>query len=358
MPQIHLDHLSALSGKMERGAIRSVTRTARLIFSAEELDDENEDIRSPEILSAALDALEEEGFVFGSLLNEANTRWSHLVLVGMEPKLAMSDSQNCVDVTLSYQHVLDGANQFATSADSDSITVPSGRIWGKYRTGIVEKTTNFFYPNGDRSNPDAKTLIVVSYTVPTWDIRVGGIPHDPNHPRTIYQGGEITIPFPNANYRFELVVSCIDPVKLANTIRNRINTLPWLGYDSYTWICSNVEIEMLARDGGIIGPDRSLYKFAFEFQHNNDGWKPTVVFNDQQSGKPPAGVDEQKATIIDDNGVLRLRADPYPQFSLGNPLNNIPAAIWQVPALRELNFDAYFNNCQFEAVVTAVDYGG
>jgi hypothetical protein len=324
---IHIDRIDNLSSEEERGVMRSLTRKVRVVF-----DSLPDDIRNYNILSAALDHVSAEGMTPMSTLGnigDSTKPFSPLVLVKRSTAL-VENTQNCVDVTLLYAHIIDGHNQYG-------ISPPSGVLFAKGKTSIVDKTTNQFYPFGDRTKPPV--LLEVGHQFPIGDPRAPSISADPRYPRFMLQGGEISTPFPQSNLNLEGIVKTLYPVALANSIIARINKFKWQGMEIGTWICSEVRYEI--NDPSIDTPDKPNYKMGFEFQYNVDTWDATIVFNDERSGKPVSGV--VKATIADSNGVLRYQ--PIPKFVAGIfvGFDNQPAGMWKVPSLERLDFNNFFN---------------
>lgn len=340
MADVYIDRLDNLSAKESHGVVRQLTRKARVVFK-------NPDAlqTSYDILGAALSFLDAQGFGAMSTLNlldDPQNRWGALTLVRREPSLAFPDSHNCVDVVLDYQHLLDGANQLfqpamqtigGAVADAGNLT---GSIFGKGRCSIVDKTTNFYYPNGDRTKP--KRQIAVSHRFPLWETGIAATAFDKDYPRCIFQGGEVNIPFPQSNYGFSLIVTTDSPVTIANTLVASINAKPLLGQKELTWICSEVRWECNAPAGNPFAP-ATTYNMSFEFQNNVDGWDPTVVFLDHRTSRPPSGVEFANTNDLD--GVLSLYTPSDPAEHPLRPFR--PAGIWQVPALPRIDFVDYFN---------------
>ena len=368
---LYLDHTSNLSMVEHLGAIRSLIRKARVNIDPALATDQNYTS-----LEAALSVCP----AAMSTLDDA--KYQSLVLVGREPSVAENDPL-WVDVMLKYEHLLDGPHQ--------QLAQPArGMLFGKGRTSISEKTTNFYYPNGDITQP--KTQILVGHTyAPHEAHRV--VSAYPGYPNLVIQGGEVTIPFPQSNFNLEGVLTVRNPWSIAQKFIAAINGVTWMGYAPGYWICSEVQWECL-------DTETLLYKFLFEFQYNVDTWNPTVVFEDQQMGRPPAAVlpatlkdhaYETEIVIIfgtpttvyvpDPNGVKCLVRYPYavptqgaqggagepgpdllnggvlqnipdtlagviPNFPVGidHPETVIPAGLWQVPALRSVSFDQMFQS--------------
>lgn len=333
MAELYIDRITQLAADEDRGVMRSLTRVARIVFRGENAGD-----RNPDTLGMALDLLDAQGMgsmhTFPADLDPkaVQNRYGALVCTKRSPAIAENDPQ-CVDVTLKYEHLLDGHNQLL-------IPTPSGIAYGKGRTSIVEKSTNFFYPFGIVDEAK-KTQIVVAHRFPDWDKRIVAIPYDPNFPRTIIQGGEVSIPFPQSNFHVVGLCRTRNPVLMARSIVATINIDRWMEEDPTKWICSECQWELNDPiDAGDIQPQ---YKVAFEFQFNFDGWDPTIAFHDNDTGRPPANIvaASRADTDLDDNGVARYQVDN--SLPLGDPGRLFPAGIWQVPALRRIDFDTFFS---------------
>jgi hypothetical protein len=336
MPVVLQDRIDTLELEERNGVIRSMTRVCRVMFKPEEVKG------NYQILSQSLLALDAVGLTYLSDLSGVD-RYDALVLVGRSPKLV--GDPGCVDVTLKYEHVLDGPNQ--------NLHRPkSGVIFGKGRTSIAEKSTNFYYPYGDPKN--GKVQILTSHAFKSSDVEVAAMNLTPNFPMTVFQGGEVNIPFPQANFKLQGVILGIsDPWKVASAFIACINVKEWLTRPALTWICSEVEWDVL--DVGFQNPARQGYKFGFEFQYNLDGWWPTVVFNDQRTGRPPANVrpattinpedkpDAKAVNPVDGSiGVKSYMVNPYTEGLPSYATVIQPAGYWDVPCLKPVNFDQLF----------------
>jgi hypothetical protein len=329
MPIVKMERMDDLGCVERHGTIRSLTRKARVLFT--EMDNAPTNFH---ILNEALAVCPQPfstppTLTFGnvdvpavnqqSFPTNPNDRYGALVLVGRDPKIAENEKW-CVDVTLHYEHMLDGPNQ-------KLFNPTSGMIWGKGKTSVSDKSTNFYYPFGDTTK--AREIIQVAHTFPTNDNGIAGLPLDPTMPRTIIQGGEINIPFPQSNFRIHgYVLNEPNIVDRSFEFVAKINENVWLGRPALTWLCSEMEWEC-------VSPSTFLYKVSFEFQYNIDTWDATVVFIDQRTGKPPATV--QKATTPDSNSVLRKVAHPTQALTL------TPAGMWQVPSLGRVDFNQKFS---------------
>lgn len=336
MATLHMDKVENLNAKEVYGVIRSLTRKAKVEFTKAEIANS----RNQNVLDLALTVLDNNGYkamapVPGTTIT--SSRYGALVCVERIPSI--SDNDPCwVEIILNYQHILDGPNQILKGP-------VSGLIFSKGKSSIVDKSTNFFYPFGDKSKN--RILLQTAHKYGEKDQAIAGMPLDPDFPRTVFQGGEINIPFPQANISFQGLIATTRPRALAKSIIGTVNGAEFMGDPTTYWLCSEVAWEVndptthLATGGlPIAGPN---YKFTFEFQYNDDGWDPTIVFLDQRMSKPPPDV--LFATTDDETangaGVLRMVINDA-GLPLGNPQRLRPAGIWQVAALRRLDFNAFF----------------
>lgn len=355
MPTINWDLWQDLTGVEDRGAWRSLRRKVRLEYSAAEMEGPPK-LGGPRILYKTMQSLDDAGlFVLStldsrdgnnydipalpttlptgaSIFGNPDNPFSHLVLVKRTPTIVAPN--NWVDVVLDYEHILDGYNQIL-------VNPPSGRLFVKGRSSIIDKDTNFYYKDGVKAN--GRRLLSVAHTYPEWDMGTPNAPFDPDLPRTVVQTGSINIPFPAQNFTIQALHFTNNIWQDANNMVGWINEDVILGQPPYTYICSEFAWEL---NNAFVTPfqrgNYACYKVSVEFQFNFDTWDATVVFNDQRlsGGRPPHNV--LAAAETDDQGVLRLGI---------NPLNGAfqPAGYWQVPSLQRKNF-RQFLNAQFEIV--------
>jgi hypothetical protein len=268
--------------------------------------------------------------VLGDVKNVGD-RFASLVLVKRSP--AIANDPCTVEVTLEYEHLIDGHNQILR-------TPPSGLLFGKGKTSIREKSTNFFYPNGVRDE-SKKTQIVVAHQFPPEETGIPASAYNKLYPKVVFQGGDVKQAFPESTYQLQGLINTNSPLLIAELVVASTNSVPWLGAKEGTWICSECGWEV--NNPGESVTVVSTYKFLFEFHNNPDGWDPEVAFHDQRTGIPPAGLVE--ATATDVNGVLRLQTILAPTGgdpSLSWNTVYIPAGTWKVPALYRMDFDNYF----------------
>lgn len=337
MPVAYIDRVDLLALTERQGAIRALTRRARVIFR---LPPDGDGI--PSDFTILLQALTAAGVpVPFSTLDVPGT--AQLTLVEREVKLVDED-KGTVDIDLRYEHLLDGPNQqYLNLGDLNlgPLLNPSPTLFGKGKASISQKTTNFYYPNGDTTI--GKQQILVGHTWFTNEQNNPGVNVFPNLPQTQIQGGEISVPFPEANFHIEGVYSLSpgqSPWSIAWRFIAKININTWAERPPLTWMCSEVSWEMFKpaqlpfNAPGI----NSLYKFSFEFQYNFDTWQPEVVFTDQSTGRPPAFV--EKAYVLDPIApgvqVLSLVFNPL------TGLDTQPAGYWRVPYFAAVSFDQLF----------------
>lgn len=316
-----IDHISDLFLTEKLGVIRSVTRKLRVLLSQADLNAAQ--ARDYSALSLAMNAAPAP---FSQLIDENTGQpkvgYESLVLVERSPKLIEDNAT--VDITLKYDHIMDGPYQ--------SLAEPiqrGGVLFTKGRCSITEKTTNFYRKNGD---PDEERVqILVGHTFPIWDTGAVVQCLDPELPNTAVQSGEISIPFPQGNIQLEGTTgNNVNPLIIARRFIAKINVAPWIGFPAFTWLCSEVGWEVL-------DTFNLIYRMRFEFQYNSDTWNPTVVFHDQRTGRAPAGVEAADfADPLSGNGVISYVRNSFTVDGLQ------PAGYWTVPALGQVNFDDLF----------------
>lgn len=75
-----------------------------------------------------------------------------------------------------------------------------------------------------------------------------------------------------------------NPDLLSKRISGKINAQAWKGEGPHEWLCIACNIEPTV----ILGTPAC--KIDISFQHNPDTWDKTLIFEDEVTGKPPAGV--------------------------------------------------------------------
>lgn len=345
-----------MSAVFERGVFRSLKTGARIEYNVDNLNEDNGfggNFRNPILLDRSVKllmnapynfkpffSLDRNGLSVAPVSNDVfgnnECPFSNLVLTNMTPKIAASN--NIVDVEMSYDHVLDGYNQILRNP-------PSGRLFVKARTNIVEKTTNFYRKEGNLAAP--KDQIYVAHTFPMSDTDVTAMPfYDPVElPRTVVQTGEVTVPFPAKGFTLQGMIFTNNIVDVAEELVARVNTddllKPTGGASTILhWVCSEFAWEMHCGFPTAWFPGGPAYKVSIEFQYNYDTWDVDVLFNDKRTGQPPANLVE--GTVDDGRGVLRLTPNVYTGVFQ-------PAGRWRVPYLRRQNFQGFFG-ARFEAV--------
>ena len=338
-PVAVIDRIDNLSQVERFGAIRSLTRKARVLITPGPTGNPGD----YSVLNLALSVLPDPFSLLDDPAYTSVQGYAALALIERSPAIS-EDDPCCVDVILKYEHLLDGPNQLFSGLSGGAGENPD-TLYGRGRASIVEKKTNFYYPNGDASNP--KTQILVGYVFPASD--VSAMPQTLGWWNTSFgkyaavQGGEVTIPFPQSNYSLSGIVNnVVDPWVIVYGILAAINEKSWAHKPPQCWICSEVRFE-------VTDPGQTIYRFDFEFQFNLDTWNPTTVFIDQRTGKPPAAV---KPATDPDPGTGALKIISYQKNPNGGVL---PAGYWTVPALKTVDYDAFFQQLFESPGVPVID---
>jgi hypothetical protein len=386
MPSVAPDQVSILDLQEDRGVIKSMTRKMRVYFDLTVESIPND----PTVLVTALNAA---GVPLPfSLLSISGCE--SLVLVKRDVGLVDQDI-GTVDVLCKYEHILDGANQVLDAEPNSGVAGSTGTIYGKGKCSITQKPTNFYYPNGISSNTipnpayDPSTEIgalqpeTITVSLPQTRILVA---HTYSNPllsgskigTTEIRGGEVQLPFPQANYQMEGIFNnIVDPWEMAGDLIGTINEETWASKPPTQWLCSEVSFELLSIA-------QHTYRYKFEWQHNPDGWNPTVIFIDDRTQRPPADVEEATTTLpitqamlnagfpngVGGSNVFILDGVTGP-FKITNPISvaniasivasfpgagvgslspalndgsypYLPAGVWTVPALRQVDYNQYF----------------
>lgn len=328
MPTPYIDLVRDMHAEERNGVIRSLTRMATVVFDPGEI---------PTDTGILWDALQTAGiplpFTFMTNVDGPMAGYKALVLAERGMKLEDGDN-SIVHVSLHYAHVLDGPYQQLKNP-------PNGVLFGKYRTSVSQKQANAFHPNGDLTLP--LYPIMTAHSFPKGDPDLANfnaftVPHTYGvgfvsgaWPFTVVQGGEVPLPSPQANYHLEGYLRVADPNAYMDGIRVKMNATTWLGKPPGTWLCTEIQSEVL-------DPSQNpmLYRFAFEFQYDFDGWNPTVVFHDNRTGLAPFGV--EKGFLPDPNNALLTTAYARNAYNT----NPQPAGYWTVPALGSVDYNAFF----------------
>lgn len=325
-----IDHIETVDSEEVNGVVHSLTRLYRVTGLA------NTDYT---VLWSALSNVNPAPGIpkFGDTLPAvgATSPFSALVLTRRATKLVDHD-KGTVDVTLKYEHILQGPNQnLARPANL------AGLIYTKGKCSVREKATNFYHPYGLKDGtiipnptPDGTVSLGTAPSVKTRIVVGHQYIDDPELGRQYKeQLGEIKVPFPESNAQFEGYLTVINPVAYAQNLIACINSKVFMGQAERTWLCSEISWQVLR-------PDKNLYRFGFEFQNNPDTWDPDVVFLDSRTNLPPSqvvlAVNTEAAT-----GVLSMQFSPV----TGLP---IPAGAWTVPYLRRIDFAAELGGAFFE----------
>lgn len=254
MAEAFVDRVDELSADEEDGVIKRVTRRVRVVGLTD---------TSYQVLFSAL---EEAGVpAYGDLLPGA----PNLFLRRRSPRLVEGEP-GVVDVDLVYEHT-------ATS-QGQSIDDP---VFGVL-LGEVDATVNSVKANKDVFGQ----LFQLSHTYPEDD------PDFPGEPKI--QGGEVEFLQPQTTFSFRGVRTTTAPWLEQRFLLSTVNATDWSGYGPEEVLCTRVGWRPIDGETG-------KFEFTYVFQHNPDGWNPTIVFIDERTGKPPPnlveGIGYKKVTM-------------------------------------------------------------
>lgn len=209
---------------------------------------------------------------YGQFLDD-NAQGFHVVLTGRSVKIVDGDP-GTFDVILQWSHVLDGPFQDLKNGG------PNGAVWGKYRSSLVQKQTNLEYFVDEGTITSAKIPITVEYRYPTnANLQPGQLE---------IQGGEVGVSLPQGNYQLHGYIDTSQPQQYRKDLLGKVNSLPFLGDPPGCWLCSEVRFEIMAVvPTGRLIRDLERYEFYLEFQLDDNGWDPGVVFVDNMTNRPP-----------------------------------------------------------------------
>jgi len=267
-----IDHLTVLEAHERHGTLRRLVRVAQVSgISADNWD----------ILSDALDAsgLPQYG---DHLVDQVSSTAYGMVLVERNPTVIDKDR---VRVELVYENCVD--------LEQDLDDPFTGYALGEVRCNIQQKSSNLDL-DGDQ--------VTVSHTYPD---------DDPNHPdETLTQGGEFQYYEPQRTIHIRGIKATRTPWLLANSIVGKVNKRFWAGEYARAWLCTACSWKPASVSGGVV-----RHFMDFEFQHDPDTWDPTVVFIDDVTGKPPAG-------LVENIGYKTVTKMPEIDFDriLGSPI--------------------------------------
>jgi len=106
----------------------------------------------------------------------------------------------------------------------------------------------------------------------------------------VVQGGEITPTEGRAVMRFGSSIPHLSPWNMANFWVNKVNSGPFQPYSNEAarkWLITEMNYELAQRTTASGFP---IYEFSMVMSHNPDTWDPVVVFVDEKTGRPPAGL--------------------------------------------------------------------
>lgn len=96
---------------------------------------------------------------------------------------------------------------------------------------------------------------------------------------TLTQGARVAVLRPQTELTFTRLENT-HPVKTAQIYAGTVNRSSIFQGDPGTWLCTSIDGQ--SEDGG------TTFLVTYLFQHNIDGWQPTVSYNDPKTNRPPA----------------------------------------------------------------------
>jgi len=245
---VTLDRISILETNERHGALKRMVREALVSGIT--------GVTNWEILTTAL---ANAGVPqYGDFLTEtvANNAYQMRLI---ERNATVLDSGK-VKIELVYESTFD-SEQFLDSPRG-------GLILGEVRCNIQQKTSNVDI-NGDQ--------VTVSHTYPA---------DDPDYPsKEKIQGGQFQYYEPQRSIIITGIKVTATPWLVANSIIGRVNSVIFTTEAVRTWLCTSCNWRP-----GWSGEshENNQYYMDFEYQFDPDTWDPTVVFQDDRTGQPPA----------------------------------------------------------------------
>ncbi len=123
------------------------------------------------------------------------------------------------------------------------------------------------------------TQITLTHTFPS---------DDTYHPsETIVQGGEVSVLSSTTTLRFEGVIRTAYPHYISSNWARYLNAEAWAGGAVGTWLCTDVQFELLDRSDPLDSFFGPIWNFTFEFLYKSDGHQPVAIYNDEARNRPP-----------------------------------------------------------------------
>ena len=272
-----IDHVDTVAAEERGGALRSLTRLFRVVNVYQPTD--ADPFTAYQNLKIALetagvptipDTVTGDGF-------------EPLMLDERSVKIVEGDP-SCFDVTCTYRHVLEGTQELP-----DPRAIIPGVLYTKSRCSIQQFPVNFYLDYSQ--DPPVQKPITVEHTFPDGTneyLDENGVirPADKDYSgETITQGGEIQATVPMRSLILEGYIDTDFPSQYESAIIAKLNKGEWRGQPDRTWLCSEVQWEVVKEN---------RYKYHYEFQNNPFGWDTYAVFIDQRYGRPPPALIENK----------------------------------------------------------------
>lgn len=316
MALAHVDILDSLELVERGGVLNQVKRLARVTGLDGDVD--------WRVLRTALDHPDVPKY--GDYLPPDLFELKHLIVSERQPKIYDKD-KGCVEIVLTYDHVLNGPYQDLTGG------VHRRAIYGRMRSSVIEDETD--KEPVDANGSPAGTVrpaghptdhahyirgyraAIVAYTMPA--------NHATNRGQADVQLGQFKVVFPQATYQITGWLDVNDPSVVENYYLAKINNHAWLGKPAETWLCTEVQYQLMgARSPDVINFAR--YQFSFEFQYKSDGWQPGIVYIDKDTNRPPQDVIDSIPVAVTgyygNIGAAR-RIDYYSKIDFRGPSSTI-----------------------------------
>jgi hypothetical protein len=192
-----------------------------------------------------------------------------LVLAERHAKILEGDI-NMADVSLQYNHVLDGPYQDLIKGNQFGI------VYGKTRGSLTQVNTNFYtgFDGVDRQITTQHRFSQNDTHFPT---------------RTVIQGGEVSVEVPQANFQLQGFIDTNQPQTIELFTEGHTNLTDFLDCIPDRWLCTECQYEITSSESPT-DPTKARYAFKFEFQYKKGGWQPGVSFIDPRTNRPPVGL--------------------------------------------------------------------
>ena len=173
--------------------------------------------------------------------------------------------------------------RYATPEHGSAPNVARVAISGSSRSKLISK------------NPADGSQLLVKYTDPSGNVLQEFLQVSALSPNTILQFT-----------RQELT----SPLKRSMQFRRKVNSSPWQGGDSKTWLCRAIDATSLQ--------NLARYEVKYVFEYDPDGWQRTEYYVDPYTGKVPTDVQPSQNNDHGIASVLPYSTADFNQLGLPN----------------------------------------